>query len=91
MRRRHPARPAPTLDRVGQQVAVGLFDLEHARPGHAGDLEGGDPGRDALADKGVPEGVGLAVLEPGGGERRLPGVAAPVVQAQVAAALFPDG
>jgi hypothetical protein len=52
-----------------------------------GDLEGGDPGRDALGDEGVAQRVGLAVVEPRRGERRLPLVAAPVVQVQVAAAL----
>jgi hypothetical protein len=31
-------------DRIGQQVPVDLLNLEHARPGHAGDLKGGDPG-----------------------------------------------
>jgi hypothetical protein len=79
-------RTASTFDRVGQQVAVGLLDLQHRRPGHPRDLERRDPGRDALADEGVPEGVGFAVIEPRRGERRLPLVAAPVVQVQVAAA-----
>jgi hypothetical protein len=39
------------LGRVGEQVPVGFLDLQNARPGHPGNFEGRDPGRDRLADK----------------------------------------
>src|SRR4029450_2665486 len=51
-----------------------------------GDLEGGDPRSDALADEGMAKRVGLAVVEPCGGECGFPFVPAPVVQVQMAAA-----
>jgi hypothetical protein len=53
-----PPRSRPVAD------ARRLLDLEHARPGQAGDLERRDPGGDALADERVTERARGPVVEP---------------------------
>jgi hypothetical protein len=68
-------------------MAIGAVDPLDARAHEAGELEEGDPGGDRERAVRVSERVRAPVGEAGGPDGRVPVVATPVVQVQVAATL----
>jgi hypothetical protein len=76
---------ALVVDGVGEQVAIGAVDLAGARSHPPCERQQGDAGGDRERRVCVSERVGRAVLEASRPHGRLPLVAAPVVQVQIAA------